>query len=758
MTNKLPEKLSALRRYFSFAQLDVASKIGVPVSEYMKWENGNSVCSIEVLRRIAKLYDVDVQDLFINDRELKMPDVELPYASVEIPFVEQTKVEEENENLMQAQDDYDAYDDDIETTKEIGTEEDLGKTRVIGTDTLQATTIMKIQDEPKASSSNKNTSKNKSKKTDPKKLGIIIGSAVVVVALVIFLVTRLFGGSSESSLSVSSEKRVVSADTYSAYITNKGKLVTSGSTPTLSDFEDIVQIDTDGSTLFALKKNGTVLSTSSLPSEVSKWKNITSIAMSETHYVGVKESGEVVCSGSDSACKVDDWKDISKVYAGDDFTIGITTGGRIEASGNLDIKDTLTGLSGIKNVSIGDNEIAVLFTSGKVNTYSLTGGTSTNTSAWSNISAVAVGKDYVVGLTDKETVVVATTDDDLTKETSKWAGIKYIAANGNTIIAVNSSDQIIGAGDNTYNQYTNLSDVTPTPTTTSTTLPALSSVQNIKFNVSSTGVTINWDTVLNASYYEVSVNTSPTEIKIKSASNSASVGVDKLKDGQTYKVTIVAYPKDTEQYSASTATSIDYVYSALVKKLSAPTNVKYTLSGKTFTFTWDAVENATSYTFAIGTWEQETTSTTITVDASSMTNGASETAYLSAKSSDSKYSESDATSIKFTYTAPATPLATPTITSKNVNIESGDLTITWTKDAYASNYSITVGDKQFTSDSGTLVIKADQLSNNTEYRIVITANPKDTNNYSASTYEENYKYEYTTVVTPEPTSTTDSEG
>ena len=35
-----------------------------------------SVCGIEILRRIAQLYDVNVQDLFLNTRELKMPDVE----------------------------------------------------------------------------------------------------------------------------------------------------------------------------------------------------------------------------------------------------------------------------------------------------------------------------------------------------------------------------------------------------------------------------------------------------------------------------------------------------------------------------------------------------------------------------------------------------------------------------------------------------------------------------------------------------------
>ena len=109
MTNKLPEKLSALRKSFSFAQMDVASKIGVPVSEYMKWENGNSVCGIEILRRIAQLYDVNVQDLFLNTRELKMPDVEFPYASVEIPFVEQASGEEENKSYYENSDS-DEYD------------------------------------------------------------------------------------------------------------------------------------------------------------------------------------------------------------------------------------------------------------------------------------------------------------------------------------------------------------------------------------------------------------------------------------------------------------------------------------------------------------------------------------------------------------------------------------------------------------------------------------------------------------------------
>lgn len=737
MANRLPEKLSTLRKYFSFAQMDVASKIGVPVSEYMKWENGNSVCGIEELRRIAKLYDVSVEDLFINDRELKLPDVELPYASVEIPFVEQTAVEEENNQLMEDTMD---LEDTIETTRQIETQEDLGRTRVIGTEELQETTVTRIQEEPRKQSTKQTKS---SKKMDPKTIGIIAGVAVVLLIAIIFGITKLLGNKDELSLSVSSEGRLVAGDTYSAYVTSKGKVVTYGSAPSTTDFENIVQIASDGSTLIGLKKNGTLVSSSTLPSEVSKWKNITYISMSDTHYVGVTSEYKVECTGNDDACAVEDWSSITKVYAGSGYTIGVNSNGKLVVSGDLDIKDTLEGLTSVKSISIGDNEIAVLFTSGKVSTYSTSSSSATNTSAWSNITAVAVGNGYVVGITDKETVVVATTDDDLTKEASSWAGIKFVAANNNTIIAVNSSDQVIGAGDNTYNQYNNLDESTPTPSPTSTAdLPKLSSVQNIKFTVSSTGVAINWDSVVNANYYEVSVNTSPNEIKIKAASNSASVGTDKLTDGTTYTVTITAYPKDTDKYASSEATTVSYTYEALTKKLDTPTNVKYTQDGTTMVFTWDTVNSATSYVFTNGNVEQEVTSNSIKIDATG-SSSYSGTAYISAKSSDSTYEESDSASVAFTYTAPTTPLTTPTITTKNVNKETGNLIITWTTDEHASGYTVTVGELSFTATSNSIEVKAEQLSSNTDYRIVITANPADTSQYSSSSYTENYTYNFT---------------
>ena len=39
--NKLPEKLVLLRKHANLSQGDIASRLNVPVTEYMQWENGD---------------------------------------------------------------------------------------------------------------------------------------------------------------------------------------------------------------------------------------------------------------------------------------------------------------------------------------------------------------------------------------------------------------------------------------------------------------------------------------------------------------------------------------------------------------------------------------------------------------------------------------------------------------------------------------------------------------------------------------------
>ena len=53
--NCLPEKLSLMRKYYQLSLSDIAMKLNVPVTEYMNWENGNTLCDTENLKKIAEM-------------------------------------------------------------------------------------------------------------------------------------------------------------------------------------------------------------------------------------------------------------------------------------------------------------------------------------------------------------------------------------------------------------------------------------------------------------------------------------------------------------------------------------------------------------------------------------------------------------------------------------------------------------------------------------------------------------------------------
>ena len=86
MTNRLPEQLSALRKHFSYSQGDVAEKLQVPVTEYMNWENGNTICRIDQLKMLAKLFKTPIEDLADNTRTVTLPRLDEDDDSVQIAF------------------------------------------------------------------------------------------------------------------------------------------------------------------------------------------------------------------------------------------------------------------------------------------------------------------------------------------------------------------------------------------------------------------------------------------------------------------------------------------------------------------------------------------------------------------------------------------------------------------------------------------------------------------------------------------------
>ena len=96
MTNRLPEKLTLLRKHFGYAQADIAAKLNVSVAEYMSWENGSMLCRIDQLRKLAALYSVPVADFIDNTREVRLPRADEIYDSVQIPFQNLNRPASEN--------------------------------------------------------------------------------------------------------------------------------------------------------------------------------------------------------------------------------------------------------------------------------------------------------------------------------------------------------------------------------------------------------------------------------------------------------------------------------------------------------------------------------------------------------------------------------------------------------------------------------------------------------------------------------------
>ena len=86
MANRLPEKLTALRKHYGLSQGDLAEKLGVSVMEYMNWENGNKICTIQTLIRIADIFKVTPDELADNRKELDMPQLGSD-DSIDIPFI-----------------------------------------------------------------------------------------------------------------------------------------------------------------------------------------------------------------------------------------------------------------------------------------------------------------------------------------------------------------------------------------------------------------------------------------------------------------------------------------------------------------------------------------------------------------------------------------------------------------------------------------------------------------------------------------------
>ena len=632
MNNKLPEKLTLLRKHFSYAQGDVSARLGIPVTEYMKWENGNTIPPVLKLKEISDLYKVTLDSLVNNTESVVLPALDQD-VSVDIPFMaddsEKTQIITKQMNQVSGE------------TKTI----DLGETKIIDTQPIQETMVTEIMD---TGSYNGSVSETESVADKKKKRSRIIIGCSIGAALILLLAILILNMSGKGDSAVRDDvNRLALGDKYSIYVDKGGNFVKHGVFEPPISFSGSVQVDAYYDHALGLKANGGVV-TSDNDQNIVTWNEITMIAAGRTHSVGLKTDGTVVCSGSTAACQVNTWENVASVYAGNAVTIGITQDGTVLASGEG--LDPVRGQTGIRSAAIGDSQVLLVHSDGRVTSYSLASDTPFDTSSWTDVEEAAVGSSVAVGLRSDGTVLAVSSDDKLVKRVQSWTDIRYVDVCGSTVVALTKTGALKGAGPNDYNQYesSEQEDIT-------TETEQLESVQNITFTETTANVQIKWDKVKNADYYEVTFSPSLTVGIPLTASNSASVPASTLSDGTTYTVTVVARANDEEEFTPSEPSETSYTFNAKTVQLSAVTGIKGTGDVASWYLDWNAVDHADYYIINIdGLLEDRTDRAVYIMDLTGYewADGSVHTVSVTAGSDSETYTDSDASVAELQFNLP----------------------------------------------------------------------------------------------------------
>mgnify|MGYP004443953257 FL=1 len=540
MINKLPAKLVLLRKHFGYSQQDVAERLGITTQAYMEYENGSAMMNTEQFRILAALFHVSMDTMLINDDDIQLPDisdrsVEIPFVKREQPSRDEPMTEEEFLNSLRREDE----------------EEDE--------EGLQRTMTHRIVDNPTKEANLKNIKEADDGNSKIRKIGIIAGIVfLAILAGVIFLLSR----SRPVDLSIGDVNRLVAADRFSAYLDRNGKERVLGESISTGDFKNVVQISGRSNFLVGLKKDGTVVcSINNDACKVSDWSKITRIAAGRDHTLGLKNDGTVVCSGNAQACEVSDWSNVKAIYAGDGLSLGITEDGNVLAAGNCSQLEAIRSLQKVKSLAVGTKELVVLNEDETCKTLSLGGDNVSYVGSWTNIKAVAVYNEGVVGLQANGQVVATMANTDLLKELENWTNIAYLAGNQNYLIGVDHNGIMYGIGDNSNHVYTNPEPVvTPTPTPEEEQKTKLAPITWVQFDVDQYKLGMSWNAIENADYYQVTMSIGKG-YTVKTKTNSLSIEAGKLTENSTYSVSVTAF-SNSDKYTASDAYSTTYRYVA----------------------------------------------------------------------------------------------------------------------------------------------------------------------------------------------------
>ncbi|MBP3399022.1 MAG: hypothetical protein J6K75_04615 [Erysipelotrichaceae bacterium] len=507
--NQLPEKLITLRRHYHVSQQQVASFCHVDLIEYMSWENGRSVPNELQYSLLAELFHLSLEDMKSD--------------SLDVPLME---VQEEHEEVIidQVQKDFDA-----ETVKI----REIEKTQVVNriSETIQET-------EEKESLWNVDLLKDW-------RLW-----AAVVSLLVIFMSVRMLFKEPENTLDgievnnrIIESERLAAGDGFVLMLNANGTVSGSGKNDQgqidVSMWRDIASITAGNAFSAGLKTNGSVVASGSDrygQIQTETWTDMIEISAGAEHLVGLSADGTVLCIGdnSEGQCEVSAWTDVVNISASESSTLGLLSDGTIVTAGKIDVDmDDLASWTKIKKLINGQSQVLALTEKGTVycttsSSYPVCQGTEN----WKDVVSVKTAGNHAAALLVNGRLVSSGDDSMNQTQVSEFKNIISIAAGPDFTVTLNRNSQLIGTGNNEYEQFEMQKIEANEP---------LRQVSGITVLIEEE-VHISWDEVSGANYYQIQIPELGYSANV--ADLSASLALNRFVNESVYTVSIRALTMD----------------------------------------------------------------------------------------------------------------------------------------------------------------------------------------------------------------------
>lgn len=522
MESKLPIKLLKLRKHYNLTQAFVAKQLDVTPIEYMGFENGRTMCNIDQLKALAKLYDISLDEMILNDDNVVLHEVEK----------------------------------DVEVVK---FSNDIKQFEPINNDTKQDLTINKtmVLDKKQIKTIDNNNEKPFKLNINSKVLYVI--GALIVLFFIGSLLIPLFNNEEIDSLNLNTlnSSRLHASNKSVVYVSESGKVYGQGDNSNgqlnTSNFTSVVKVQEGANYTVILKRSGKVDSVglkNDIQEELLTWESVVDIASGNGHVVGLKNDGTLYCTGDKTAgqCLVDDWNNIKNVFAFNQSTIAITNENKIKYAGDITYKTYLEGLENIQGVALSNNIVALLKQDGTVECVGGSKFNGCNTASWQNIIQIAAGDGFVAGVDNVGKVYIDIKNLEIEKEINSWSNIISIASGEDYLVGFDG-DNIYGAGNNAYNQFSQYNDVKTNK---------LANPTNLEVNATSKTVVFTWDNVANAGYYNFEIDLDNV-FSANIDKPTISIDITKFIDGKEYEIKITSLSKDPN-YEDSDTINVKYTY------------------------------------------------------------------------------------------------------------------------------------------------------------------------------------------------------